>query len=257
MNIKIKSTSKVFGWLFNLLNTTPFDGYIFFKVEVNPNYKKGNDILNKIYFKFFHLYFVSRIMWNENYDMARIDLIKKAHLNFGFFVINSLGRMIHSELDVDIEKIKQISALPKYGSGVFNHSKEYVGDIRYAWFWVRQGYYADRVHAGVFFHPAKNHYYGGLKGIGSSFGIGDKSFDENWVPLELDIKWEWVVKFCKAHGLAYKHLNIEQFLQLVPMKDFVNEIPFKERGRDVIMHIGQAKLAARNMVAFLSKYQND
>ena len=35
--MRIKSNSKLFGWLFKILNTTPFDGELLLKFELLPN----------------------------------------------------------------------------------------------------------------------------------------------------------------------------------------------------------------------------
>jgi len=175
--MKIKSTG-ISAWLFRKLNTTPFDGYLVFKFQVFPHLPRKKNFLNKTYFKFLSVYFVSRIIWNGDYIKKRIEAIKDANMQFGFVVLNKKGEVIQRQMDVTIEKMKFADGLSHYHSGVFNLSGQYIGSIREAYFFARQGYVADRRYPGVFFNPSNNKYYGHTIKGGGSFGIGDKIFDK-------------------------------------------------------------------------------
>lgn len=252
--MKVKSNSKLLGWLFKKINITPYDGYLYFKFEINPHYRKGQDMLNKVHFKILAYCFVSRLVWNGEYRADAIDAIKKANLTFGYGMVNRLGQLLHKNTDVGIDKIKQINGFNNYISGCFNLSGDYVGDIRFCWFFVRQGYVSDRKYAGVFFHQQKQQYYGSTANMGGAgFAIHDKEFQPEWRPTPGEIEWEWVAKYCKAKGIKTRYMTMQRFLEIVDMEQFVAFIPYKKRGESFIGHLGQARLSAKRLIEYLSK----
>lgn len=254
--MKIKSTSKLFGWLFKALNTTPYDGYIIFKFDLMPFrvYRVGEheSHLNKHYFSILAYKFVSRIVWNGKYIPERIEEIKKNNMQTGFVVIGGKsGQVVSRQMNVSVDDLERINAFPNYRAGVFNMAENYIGDLRFIWSMINKGYIADPRYTGIFFHQQKRIYFAHTLKTAAGFGIGDKLFDPAWVPAPHEIKWEWIVKYCKSHNIRVPD-NIQGFLNSAEYSDLLSVIPFKQRGAKEISTLNEARFAARSFLNYVN-----
>ena len=254
--MRIRSTSKLFGWLFKIINKTPFDGELILKFELMPNraYQiNGMDsYLNQLYFSILDYKFVSRIIWNGEYMQERIDLIKnQGMMQFGYAMFGpKSGQVIARKMNIDVSEIKRVNAFPNYHAGVFNMQENYVGEIRFAYGMVSRGYKADLKYSGLFYHPEKKFYFAHTGTIAESFSIEDKVFNEDWAPDETNINWEWIVRYCKSKHIAVPG-SVYEFEGMADFKELIPFISYNKRGSAQITNLKEAKLSAKNFLSYM------
>jgi len=252
-------------------NRTPYVGKIFFKFEKYPHYSSGEDgMLNKIHTNLGFTKLVSRIIPKRNLDgpivdQGKIDLINR-------WTWGKIGAH-HVDKNSSHEFTLNNSFLTQNG--------EYIGDVKDGWRYytnkmivcreyphgvgiVLKSYTPGNVLKNSIKDPYENYvteqiennnifgYYGYTHRGGQTFKIGDRFFQEDYVPKKEDYtKEEWEkfkIKFQKSLD------NAEDDLERNWMEEsgISYVIPFKMRGPKVIETWVEAREAAINMSRYLS-----
>ena len=220
-----------------------------------------------------------------HYSGSQSGVLNKVHLNLGFTKL--VSRMIPRQVmeggpsNIDPEKIELIE---KYTGGVIGTHKfgnegeytlensfltvdgQYIGDIKTAWWYFQNGMTVceDYPHGvGVVWNTAKSDktlvsgqdgvkgYYGYTHRGGSIFKIGDRLFEEEYIPVVEDYDKKEFDKYWKKYKKSYK--MGDDFDKKYIYGDGIKAVmPFNRRGKEVIKNWEQAKQAAINMSKYLS-----
>ena len=220
-----------------------------------------------------------------HYSGSQSGVLNKVHLNLGFTKL--VSRMIPRQVmeggpsNIDPEKIELIE---KYTGGVIGTHKfgnegeytlensfltvdgQYIGDIKTAWWYFQNGMTVceDYPHGvGVVWNTAKSDktlvsgqdgvkgYYGYTHRGGSIFKIGDRLFEEEYIPVVEDYDKKEFDKYWKKYKKSYK--MGDDFDKKYIYGDGIKAVmPFNLRGKEVIKNWEQAKQAAINMSKYLS-----
>ena len=253
-------------------NTTPYIGKLKLKFEKFPHYRGGSrGILNKIHLNLGFTKLVSRMYPNQvieggksNIDPVKIALIEKytggkigkhewwtvrgTDSNF-----NSTTKPSHEE-DILYHGVLENSFLTKRG--------EYIGDIETAWWYYKnQMMVCEEYPHGVAKLiiketyktelPLTEGYYGYTHRGGSSFKIGDRLFQEDYVPKEEDYPlWQWM-GYEMDFERAYERGD-ELDKKWMDESGIGYVIPFRLRGPKEIEDLSECREAAINMSKHLS-----
>ena len=220
-----------------------------------------------------------------HYSGSQSGVLNKVHLNLGFTKL--VSRMIPRQVmeggpsNIDPEKIELIN---EYTGGVIGTHKfgnegeytlensfltvdgQYIGDIKTAWWYFQNGMTVceDYPHGvGVVWNTAKSDktlvsgqdgvkgYYGYTHRGGSIFKIGDRLFEEEYIPVVEDYDKKEFDKYWKKYKKSYK--MGDDFDKKYIYGDGIKAVmPFNLRGKEVIKNWEQAKQAAINMSKYLS-----
>lgn len=241
-------------------NQTPYLGKIRLKFEKSPWYSSGNDKLNKIHMNLGFTKLVSRIKIKRDLnglipDPEKIELINK-------YTGGVIGRHTFN----DGEHVLEDSFLAPDGT--------YLGNLSDGWrYYKNQMIVTQKKPHGValllekdFFHmPTERKgfvedyfssfvkgYYGYTHRGGSTFRLGDRLFDPNYVPVESDyIKEEWG-KYKKLARESEIRNRKEGWLKEGEEFEIASIVPFNRRGKITIQTWEQAEQAAINMSNYLS-----
>jgi len=241
-------------------NQTPYIGKIRLKFEKSPWYSSGNNKLNKIHLNLGFTKLVSRIYVKRDLngfipDPKKVELINQY-----------TGGKIGEHKFNDDEYILENSFLAPDGT--------YLGDLSDGWrYYKNQMIVTQKKPHGValileksFFHmPAERNgvvedyfsyfvkgYYGYSHRGGNTFRLGDRLFDQNYVPVESDyIKDEWD-KYKKLANEAEIRNRKEGWLKDGEEFEIASIVPFNRRGKITIETWEQAEQAAINMSNYLS-----
>jgi len=224
-------------------NKTPYIGKLKLKFEKYPEYS-GRSVLNNVHLNLGFTKLVSRMTPRQtleggpsNIDPNKIELIEK--YTEGVIGVHKFGP--------DNEYVLENSFLTKDGV--------YIGDIKRAWWYYNKNMKVcnDYPHgvAEVYEGQTLIGYYGYTHRGGSMFKIGDRLFDESYVPKEDDYEeWEWEgykQKFMESYKKS------DDFDQEWLFNDGVaSVVPFKKRGCKIIENWSEVKEAAINMSKYLS-----
>lgn len=242
-------------------NQTPYLGKIRLKFEKSPWYSSGNDKLNKIHMNLGFTKLVSRIKIKRDLnglipDPEKIELINK-------YTGGVIGRHTFND---GSEHVLEDSFLAPDGT--------YLGDLSDGWrYYKNQMIVTQKKPHGValllekdFFHmPTERKgfvedyfssfvkgYYGYTHRGGSTFRLGDRLFDPNYVPVESDyIKEEWN-KYKKLALESETRNRKEGWLKEGEEFEIASIVPFNRRGKITIQTWEQAEQAAINMSNYLS-----
>jgi hypothetical protein len=241
-------------------NQTPYLGKIRLKFEKSPWYSSGSNRLNKVHLNLGFTKLVSRIKLKRDLngpipDPLKIELINKY-----------TGGIIGKHTFHNDEHILENSFLAPDGT--------YLGDLSEGW-----RYYKNRMIVtqknprGVamlvekdFFHilPVRNGiiedyfsvfiegYYGYTHRGGSVFKLGDRLFDENYVPVESDYPKEEWNKYKKIARESEIRNRKDGWLKDGDEFEIASIIPFNRRGNITIQTWEQAEQAAINISNYLS-----
>ena len=235
-------------------NTTPYLGKLILKFEKHPYYTSSQDgKLNKVHLNLGFTKLVSRMKPKQvmegysNIDPKKIELIEK-------YTGGIIGT--HKWGDND-EYVLENSFLTVDG--------KYIGDIKTAWWFFQNGMTVceDYSHGvAIVWNTSKfdktlesgqngiKGYYGYTHRGGSIFKIGDRLFEEDYIPVaedydekEFNMYWK---KF--TNGLS----NADEFDKKWIYNDGIKSVvPFNRRGKEVIKNWEQAKQAAINISKYL------
>ena len=234
--------------MFFIKNQTPYIGKIKLKFEKHPHYKSGSKgMLNKVHLNLGFTKLVSRMIpknvmgGDSNIDPKKIELIEK--YTGGVIGEHRFGK--------DNQHILENSFLSKNG--------EYIGNIEDAWWYYKNNFVvcedyprgvAEKFESTDYGNLIIG-YYGYSHRGGALFKIGDRIFDNYYLPCASDYteeEWkEFNLKFQKSVKDADE----------VDMKYIYNDgissvIPFNKRGKKVIENWKEAREAAIALSKYLS-----
>jgi hypothetical protein len=244
-----------------IVNRTPYYGRLRFKFEKNPHYTGGvSGVLNKVHLNLGFTKLVSRMIpyRNDNGWIVSTDCIK--------LISKFTGGKVGSHTLQDGENTL-------YNSFLTNNGK-YIGDIETGWWYYENNLVVceDYPH-GVAIKLKENNYfkkhdrtyhssdlnldgeavgyYGYTHRGGALFQIGDRVFDNYYLPAASDYTEEEWNEFNSKFQKSIK--NADEF----DMKHIYNEgissvIPFNRRGKKVIKTWEDAKEAAISLSKYLS-----
>ncbi len=216
-------------------NRTPYVGKIKLLFEKHPHYRSSDSLLNKVHFDFGFTKLVSRMFPNKTkelgweIDKRKINLINK---NTGGYIRN----YIHNDFVLE--------------NSFLGDNGLYIGDIETGWWYYNNNFkvcddYPKGV-AEVWRFGKLEGYYGYTHRGGQTFTIGDKLFDENWIPTFDELDEYWIESYEQSTGIEVKNIN-DEFLS-----EIVSYIPFKKRGSVTISNFEECKQSAINMSKYLS-----
>ena len=245
-------------------NTTPYLGKLVLKFERHPFYTSSQDgKLNKVHLNLGFTKLVSRMIPRQvmeggpsNIDPKKIELINQ-------YTGGVIGT--HKWGDDD-DYVLENSFLTEDGL--------YIGDIKTAWWYynnnlvvcedyphgvaiqLKENNYFKR--CGIKYHSidlvSDNDvvgYYGYTHRGGSIFKIGDRLFEEDYIPVVEDYDKKEFDKYWKKYKKSYK--MGDDFDKKYIYGDGIKAVmPFNRRGKEVIKNWEQAKQAAINMSKYLS-----
>lgn len=244
-------------------NHTPYIGKLKLCFEKYPHYTQGNNQLNKVHLNLGFTKLVSRILIDESFDE-------------GFKVDPEKLKIIENYTGGEIRDFKVSPETPhpadkgRYDftlQNAFVYNDQYIGCVKDAWWYVKNKFivcekYSHGVAVKLKNYELAYHLYtnksherlDNIEGVygyshrgGNTFKIGDKIFDENWIPEEEDM--------LKLEKYFAKHLKKfdEKYSEEMSMNEWcVRYIPFKLRGSKAIENWNDAYEAARNMSKYLS-----
>lgn len=222
-------------------NNTPYKGRLKFRFEKYPHYTDGT-VLNKVHLDLGFTKLVSRIS-SKKLDPKKVALID--HYTGG---------------RIATYKLKDY---PGDDGGVLPNSfistkGEYIGDIRVGWWYylnnmtVCKDYPAGA--AEIWEGDEISAYYGYSHRGGAPFKIGDRLFEEDYVPSEGDYEpWQWAgweQKYEQDLAKAIK-ANDDWWADDIKQDGIGRYIPFNMRGKDEIKTLEEAKQAAINLSNYL------
>lgn len=218
-------------------NTTPYIGKIKLKFEKYPHYT-GQSKLNKVHLNLGFTKLVSRMYPNRDLNGWKVDPIKVNLIN------NHTGGVIADHWIENREPKDEFTLLNSF----LTKDGRYIGSIEEGWWYyennlkVCEDYphgVAEKYESGKLVG-----YYGYTHRGGQTFKIGDKLFNENWIPDITEIKPSWVDYYEQSTG--------DKFTYIINLEDLVPYIIFNERGNKTIETMEEAKQAAINMSKYLS-----
>jgi hypothetical protein len=250
-------------------NQTPYKGKIFLKFEKNPHYTSsgGEGMLNKIHLNLGFTKLVSRMVPTRDLkgyiiDQEKVDLINK-------FTWGKIGDHRNDRGDFNLTN----SFLAQDGS--------YIGDVKEGWKYYKnklivcreyphgvaiklKTYAPDNMMKNSIKDPYENYvteqmendnvagYYGYTHRGGQTFKIGDRLFQEDYIPQKEDYTKEEWTRFERKFQKSLD--NAEDDLERKWMREsgISYVIPFKMRGPKVIETWEEARQSAVNMSKYLS-----
>ena len=244
-----------------IVNRTPYYGRLRFKFEKNPHYTGGGSgVLNKVHLNLGFTKLVSRMIpyRNDNGWVVSTDCIK--------LISKFTGGKVGSHTFHDGEHTIYNSFLTNEG--------QYIGDIERGWWYYENNLVVceDYPH-GVAIKLKENNYfkkhdrtyhssdlnldgeavgyYGYTHRGGALFQIGDRVFDNYYLPAASDYTEEEWNEFNSKFQKSIK--NADEF----DMKHIYNEgiasvIPFNKRGKKIIKTWEDSKEAAISLSKYLS-----
>jgi hypothetical protein len=225
-------------------NTTPYLGKITLEFDKHPHYS-GRTVLNKVHLDLGFTKLSSRVV-PEIPDPEKVELI--------YLYTNGEIKDHEWEDPMGNKYVLENSFLSKTG--------EYIGSLKDGWWYYENGLIVcDGCPRGV---AQKNvvgensvsvKYHGYTHRGGSLFGVGDRLFDEKYVPKEEDYEpWQWAgwrERFLKD-ALKARRKKDDFWYKWLKEDGIAAYIPFALRGPKVIQTIEEAKQAASNLSKYLS-----
>lgn len=218
-------------------NNTPYIGKIKLKFEKYPHYTNSVSKLNKVHLNLGFTKLVSRMYPNRTKNSWEVD-------SFKIDLINKHTGGVMGEHWIDNREPKNEFTLP---NSFLSKDGRYIGDIETGWWYYQNNLKVcnDYPHgvAEKYENGELVGYYGYTHRGGQTFKIGDKLFDENWIPDVMEIKSSWVDYYEQSTGKKFDH-NID-------LNELTPYILFTERGNKTIETLEEAKQAAINMSKYL------
>ena len=243
-----------------IVNRTPYYGRLRFKFEKNPHYTGGgNGILNKVHLNLGFTKLVSRMIpyRNDNGWIVSTDCTK--------LITKFTGGKIGNHTFHNGEHTLYNSFLTNNG--------DYIGNIEKGWWYYQNnlvvcedypGGVAIKLKENNYFrkHDITYHdsllesdeilgYYGYTHRGGALFTIGDRVFDNYYLPVQSDYtKEEWDGYYKKYQDSLSKADKFDK--DWMTVDGIASVIPFNKRGKQIIKTWEDAKEAAINISKYLS-----
>ena len=244
-----------------IVNRTPYYGRLRFKFEKNPHYTGGGSgVLNKVHLNLGFTKLVSRMIpyRNDNGWVVSTDCTK--------LISKFTGGKVGSHTFHDGE-------YTLYNSFLTNDGK-YIGDIERGWWYYENNFVVceDYPH-GVAIQLKENNYfkkndrtyhssdlnldeevvgyYGYSHRGGALFQIGDRVFDNYYLPAASDYTEEEWIEFNSKFQKSIKNAD-EIDMKYIYNEGISSVIPFNRRGKKVIKTWEDAKEAAISLSKYLS-----
>lgn len=245
-------------------NLTPYKGKLKLKFEKDPEYTGGNSgVLNKVHIDLGFTKLVSRMIPRKNKDGWEIDLEKSELIEK--FTGGKLGFYEWWTIKKEDGAIVETNSAPQNSETIIFHgslpntfmtlSGKFIGDVRRAWWYytnllkVCEDYphgVAEKYDNGKLIG-----YYGYTHRGGQLFKIGNRLFDENYVPKEEDyLEWEWI-GWEDDLNRAYENAD-DLTKEWIDASGMAYVIPYAMRGSKIIEELDDAKRAAINFSKYLS-----
>jgi len=257
VTIGVKDSLFIYTNMFFIKNQTPYKGKLKLKFEKYPHYSNRKNKLNKVHLNLGFTKLVSRIKINDiktddgfelEIDPVKLELIQMytdGKIGEHKFGPNNEHTLHNSFLSQDGTYIGGIGEAWWYFKNGMTVCDEYPRGVAIVW---RTSRWDKTVVSGI---DGVKGYYGYSHRGGHLFQIGDRLFEENYVPKKEDYpeeEWnEYVKKFTKTYQKG------DEFDQEWLFSDgIVSIIPFKRRGKKVVENLSDALQAAINMSKYLS-----
>lgn len=243
-----------------IVNRTPYYGRLRFKFEKNPHYTGGgNGVLNKIHLNLGFTKLVSRMIpyRNDNGWIVSTDCTK--------LITKFTGGKVGSHTFHDGEHTLYNSFLANNG--------DYIGNIETGWWYYQNNLVVcEDYPSGVAIKLKENNYfrkhdvtyhdsllesdeilgyYGYSHRGGSIFKIGDRVFDNYYLPTKSDYtQEEWDGYYKKYQDSLSKADKFDK--DWMTVDGIASVIPFNRRGKKIIKTWEDAKEAAISLSKYLS-----
>lgn len=249
-----------------MFNNTAYKGKIkfFIKKEV-PYYSNSTTKLNKVYFKLFGYYFYSqiKILYNKNEllkyrEKCLYKIEKFTNLVIKYSVCNNIGETVfitenYKNLDIEKYNNKDFSFMLE----CYNKNGKYIGDIERGWWYFKNNLIADDILSCIAFNKKNNSYVGYTHRASCKFKIGDRLFEDDYIPVKEDYtKKQWKgfekrrIKIAKNNFKKWKDFpTFEETLNDTKLEDVIS---FKLRGNKIIKNLEECKQAALNFAKYVS-----
>ena len=247
-------------------NTTPYVGHLKLKFEKNPHYiGGGSGVLNKIHLNLGFTKLVSRMVPYRNED--------------GWVVNSECTKLITKHTGGKIGTYTSRGGEHKLPNSFMANDGTYIGDIENGWWFYNNNLYVCKEHPNGVAIKLKSYnpkitlvnyiednyenfvteqiendnvegYYGYTHRGGALFKIGDRFFDNYYLPTRSDYSQkEWDEYYEKYQKLLNK--SDESELKRLVSDGMSSVIPFNKRGKKVIETWGEARRAAISLSKYL------
>ena len=221
-------------------------GDLYFSISnESPYYSSGDDVLNKVHFKFLGLYFVSRL--------------KKRRTKSGFRKNQKLIKVFESTCGVKVgtyqvrdksENTYDDWSLPDAVVTVKDNS--FVGSLSDCYWLLEKSVVVCDDFPSAGYSMKDDMWVGWSHRAKAGFKKGDRLFDPTYKPVEADYTEEEWTKYSAAYQ---KSLNsaVDELDRKWIIEDGISYvIPFKQRGPKIIQTNAEAKQAAINFSKYVS-----
>jgi hypothetical protein len=248
-------------------NTTPYVGHLKLKFEKNPHYTGGgNGVLNKVHLNLGFTKLVSRMIPYRNED--------------GWVVNSECTKLITKYTGGKIGTHTFRDGEHKLPNSFMSNDGTYIGNIETGWWYYKNNFYVCKEYPGGAAIKLKTYnpkitlvnyiednyenfiteqiendniegYYGYTHRGGSLFKVGDRIFDNYYLPVSSDYTQEEWDEYHKKYQESLK--NADDFDKKWIYKDGIaSVIPFNKRGKKVIKNWRDMLEAAINLSKYLS-----
>jgi len=221
-------------------------GDLYFTISTeSPYFRSGNDVLNKVHFKFLGVYFASRL--------------KKRQTSNGFRRDAKLIKIFESTCGVKVGKYRvSDSSQNSYDDWILPDAVTTVLDTRFVgtlddcYWMLEKSVVVCNEFPSAGYSMKDNMWIGWSHRAKAGFKIGDRLFDETYKPLRTDYTqkdWDsWYKKWQRSLSNAASELD----RKWIEEDGISHVIPFKQRGPKIIETMAEAKQAAINFSKYVS-----
>lgn len=220
-------------------------GDLYFTISTeSPYFSSGNDVLNKVHFKFLGVYFASRL--------------KKRQTSKGYRKDMPLVRIFESTCGVKVGtyQVRDASqntyddwSLPDAVVTVLDN--RFVGSLNDCYWMLEKSVFICREFPSAGYSMKEDAWIGWSHRAKAAFKIGDRLFDPNHMPVRIDYtQKQWDRWYKKWQKLLKNSDPLER--KWIEEEGISYVIPFKQRGPKLIQTMDEAKQAAINFSKYVS-----
>lgn len=221
-------------------------GDLYFSISTeSPYFRSGNDVLNRVHFKFLGIYFASRLK-------------KRATLN-GFRRNSKLIKVFESTCGVKVGKYRVSDAsqnsyddwiLPDAVVTVLDN--RFVGTLDDCYWMLEKSVVVCNEFPSAGYSMKDNMWIGWSHRAKAGFKIGDRLFNENYTPIKEDYPQKVWKKWEAAYQKSLDNTKDDLERKWIKEDGISYVIPFKQRGPKIIETMAEAKQAAINFSKYVS-----